>query len=167
MIQSERMNISFFRRFLVFTLSFWVGTILSVSALTFFHVVSEVVFIFHSHFGGWLLDGLRYYVFPIALAEMFRSPLMGILFAWLGSSHWNQAAIIRFGIVCGAASYVVAWLLNLLGHMSWSMAPYFQQPLAMYMMLGLPVALILLSRFNAAWNLSINSPETDPSTHSE
>ncbi|HEY0256544.1 MAG TPA: hypothetical protein VGC39_03795 [Candidatus Methylacidiphilales bacterium] len=140
------MKISFWQRFLAFTLSFWGGIVV---ALFLLKAVNAFCFSPY-HFWAWFLDEIHYDVFPVALAELFRSPIMGLLFALLGSRKFNLRALIRFGAVCGGASYIVADAFNLAGFASWNLAPYFRQPLVVeYIILGLPIVLILLSRFEA------------------
>jgi hypothetical protein len=137
------MKISFFLRFCVFTLSFWGGIVGSIFLLT---AINAACF-FPRHFWLWFLDGIRYDLLPVAVAEMLRSPVMGLLFAWLGSHDLSRSGIIRFGAACGAASYAVASVVNLASFASWDLASYLRQPVAEYIILGLPIALILLSRF--------------------
>ena len=137
------MKLSFFPRLLVFALSFWGGTVSAIFLLT---AINAACF-FPRHFWPWFLDGIRFDLLPVALAEMFRSPVMGLLFAWLGSPDLSRSGMIRFGVVCGAVSYAVAGVINLASFAPWSLAPYLRQPVAEYIILGLPVVLILLSRF--------------------
>ena len=139
------MKTSFFPRFLTFTLSFWCGVVISVFLLTAINAAS----FFHGHFWLWFANGIRYNLLPVAMAEIFRSPLMGLLFALLGSRDLGRPDTIRLGSVFGAASYAIANVFTLAGFASWSLAPYFRQPMAEYIILGLPIALILLSRFSS------------------
>ncbi len=141
------MKTSFFSRFLDFTLAFYAGSVAAVFVLT---VVKTATFFPH-HFWAWLLDWIRYDVFPIALAELFRSPLMGLLFALLGTRWLDRSSTIKFGLACGAFSYAVAYFFSVLGSTGGALAHVvINLNLIEYFMLGLPVAIILLSRFFSA-----------------
>ena len=74
---------------------------------------------------------------------------MGLLFAFLGKRNFNYSALIRFGVFCGAAPYLLGDGVNLLSHANWNFGPYLRQPVAEFIILGLPVVLILISRFFA------------------
>jgi hypothetical protein len=133
---------SFLFRFLVFSPAFCLGSVASVSVLT---VVKTAVFFSHD-FGSWLISWIEADVFPIALAELFRSPVMGLLFALLGT-HWvERSSIIKFGFACGAFSYAVAYFFSVLGGTGGVVAQCVTSVnLIEYFLLGLPIALVLLS----------------------
>jgi hypothetical protein len=153
------MKTSFFPRFLAFSGAFWSGTLASIFLLT---AINAICF-FPQHFWPWFLDGIHYDLLPVAGAEMFRSPIMGLLFAWLGNPRFSLRTLMRFGAVCGASSYAVADACNLAGFASWSLAPYFRQPGAEHIILGLPVVLIILSRFSSC-SQTLFGREENPSS---
>lgn len=137
------MNLSFPWRFLLFTCAFWSGAVLSIVLIT----ATSRAGSYHVHYWPWFLSGLRENLFPIVLSELFRSPFMGLLFALLGRRYTQKRSIIRFGIVCGLASYILADAFKLMGESSWRWALYFRGISVESVVLGTPILLILLSRF--------------------
>jgi hypothetical protein len=138
------MKPSFVSRFLAFTVAFYVGSLVSVFILT---VVKTAVF-FQHHFWSWLLEWIQGDVFPVALAELFRSPLMGLLFALLGIRWLNRSAAVRFGVACGAFSYAVAYFFSIVGSTGGAMAHAVANfNLIEYFLLGLPIGLVFMARF--------------------
>jgi hypothetical protein len=144
------MKTSFFSRFLAFSLAFYGGSVAAVFVLT---VVKTAVF-FQHHFWSWLFRCIKGDVFPIALAELFRSPIMGLLFALLGTRRLAPSSTIKFGIACGAFSYAAAFFFSILGSTRGTLAQSVTSlNLIEYSLLGLPVGLVLLSRFFTARNI--------------
>jgi hypothetical protein len=144
------MNASFVSRFLAFSLAFYVGSVAAIFVLT---VVKWAVF-FQHHSWSWLLGLMRYDVVPVALAELYRSPIMGLFFALLGARGLAPSSTIKFGMACGAFSYAIAFLFTMIRS---TPGPIAQAVIALNLiecsLLGLPVALVLLSHFFAARNI--------------
>jgi len=107
------MKTSFFSRFLGFTLAFYTGSVVTIFILT---LVKTATF-FQVHFWSWLFEWIKDDVFPIALAELFRSPVMGLLFALLGSRWFAPSSTIKYGVACGAFSYAVTYFFTILNGM--------------------------------------------------
>ena len=144
------MKTSFISRFVSFSVSFYVGSVVAIFILT---VVKTATF-FQHHFWSWLLDWIRFDVFPVAIAELFRSPIMGLLFALFGARWLAPSTTIKFGLVCGVFSYAVAYFFSVLGSTHGSLAQtVVDYNLIEYFLLGLPIALILLSRLFAGQNI--------------
>jgi hypothetical protein len=136
----EETQASFFARFLAFTATFWSGAVSAFAIL----ILIEQAFFFHGPFWPVLLGDIRGGLIPVAIAELFRSPVMGFLFAFLGRRQLNLRTVSRFGATCGALAYAGADILILSGR-----TDHVQVPLTEYANLGLPVILILLSRFRS------------------
>jgi hypothetical protein len=137
------MRASFYSRFLWFTLAFYAGCVATVFFLT---IVRTGIF-FQVHFWTWLWAWIKGDVFPVALAELFRSPLMGLLFSFLGPSKHDRSWILKFGLACGAFSYAIADFFSVIGSSRGSHAEFVtNHNLIEYSLLGLPIAFVLLSR---------------------
>jgi len=135
---------SFLRRFGLLTLGLYLGAVLCVFVLT----IVKIVCFFPYHFWHWLYYWSRYDVLPVALAELLRSPVMGLLFALLGARHLTPRGIFRFGAVCGMLAYATAHFISLLASTGRPYSTIIQDwGLIQAATLGLPVVLILLSRF--------------------
>ena len=138
------MKTSFISRFLGFSLAFYVGGVAAVFVLT---IVKTAVF-FPVHFWRWLIEWMGADVLPVALAELFRSPIMGLLFALLGTRCLAPSSTVKFGVACGAFSYAIAYFFSILGSTHGTLAQAVTNlNLTEYTVLGLPVGLVLLSRF--------------------
>ena len=142
------MKPSFLARFLGFSVAFYVGSVVGVLVLT---VVKTAVF-FQHHFWSWILGWIKDDVFPIAVKELFRSPIMGLLFALLGARGMAPSSTLKFGAVCGAFSYATAYFFTILRSTGSLPQLYFRFNLIEYSLLGVPVLLILLSRFYSVKN---------------
>jgi hypothetical protein len=152
------MKTSFFPRFLAFSGAFYGGCVVCVFLLT---VVKTATFFQHD-FWLWLLSWIKGDVFPIALAELFRSPLMGLLFAWRGSRLFTRREIVTFGIACGAFSYAVGYFFSVLAGTGGALARAVDDfSLTEGAILGLPIVLILLSRFDGLRRLKRDPGTTD------
>ena len=144
------MKVSFFSRFLAFSLAFYVGSVVTVFILT---VVKTATFC-RDDFWSWLFIWIKLEVFPVAFAELFCSPIMGLLFALLGARWLAPSSTIKFGVACGAFSYAVFYFFGILGSIGGILAQAVSSlNLIEYSLLGLPVALVLLSRFFTAKNI--------------
>ena len=152
------MKLSFLSRFLAFTVAFYAG---AVGAVFILEIVKTAAFLPHG-FWSWLSAGIKGNVFPIALAELFRSPVMGLLFALLGPRWLERSATIKFAVACGAFSYAIAFFFSILGSMRGSFAPLVTNHyLIECSLLGLPVGLVLLSPFlPGGWSGSNEKPGT-------
>jgi hypothetical protein len=138
------MKNSFFPRFLAFSGAFYGGSVITIFLLT---VVKTAVF-FPAHFWSWIHEWMGADVLPVALAELFRSPLMGLWFAWVGSRHFGRREIMTFGIACGAFSYAVGYFFSILSSTGGILAQsVISLNLTEYFLLGVPVGLGFLSRF--------------------
>ena len=139
------MKTSFFSRFLAFGLAFYVGGVVATFILT---VVKTASFFRHD-FWSWVLACIKTDVFPIALAELFRSPILGLLFALFGTRWLDRPSTLKFGFACGAFSYAVAYFFSFLGSTGGALAQSVSDfSLIEYTLLGLPVVLVLLPRFD-------------------
>jgi hypothetical protein len=138
------MKITFLSRFLGFTLAFYTGTILSVFILT---VVKTAAFFPHE-FLPWLWSQMKSDFFPFVIAELVRSPLMGFLFALVGPRWNSKISTVKFGVWCGAFACAFAFFFGMLGN---SGSPFGRMILGTnlieYFLLGLPVVLVLVSRW--------------------
>ena len=143
------MKPSFFSRFLAFSLAFYIGSVAAVFVLT---IVKWAVF-FQHHSISWLLSLITYDLIPVALAELLRSPIMGLFFALIGARWLARSSTIKLGIACGAFSYVIAYFFTVLRSAPGTLAQFVASlNLIEYSLLGLPVLLIVLSRFFTARN---------------
>ncbi len=144
------MKTSFFSRFLTFTLAFYAANIIAIGVLT---LIQAEVFFSHD-FWRWLLSSIRLDVGPAALAELFRSPLMGLLFALLGPRTPDRSFIVKLAIGCGAFSYAVAFFISLAGNIPGQVAVSATTfGLIELSELGLPFAAILLARLFVPRNI--------------
>ena len=144
------MKTSFFSRFVSFSVAFYVGSVVAVFILT---IVKTATY-FQHHFWPWLLSWMIGDVVPITIAELFRSPVMGLLFALLGARWLSRNTTIKFGLACGAFSYAVAYFFSVLGGNRGTLAQtVIDYNLIEYFLLGLPVGLVLLSRLFAVQNV--------------
>ena len=137
------MKSSFFLRFLLFSLAFYGGRIVVVFLLT----VIKTAFFYNAHFWSALLDWIRFDVLPVAVKELFRSPVMGFQFASLGTRHLVRREIISFGAKCGISGYALAFVFSILaGKGEWLRQIISDFNLISIPLLGLPVVLILWPR---------------------
>ena len=93
---------------------------------------------------------------------------MGLLFAWLGSRHLSRREIMTYGIACGTLSYTVVYFFTILSSTGGTLAQAVDDfNVTEYVILGLPIVLILLSRFDSFWQLKGNPSMPHCSTKSE
>jgi hypothetical protein len=137
------MKPSFFPRFLLFSVAFYAGCVVVVFLLT---VVKTAVF-YNLHFWSALLDWTRFDVLPVAVNEFVRSPVLGLLFAWLGSRTLNRREIMSFAAKCGILAYGLAFVFTVLATKSETLRQIISDfDLIQIGLLGLPIVLILWSR---------------------
>ena len=161
MTEKELRPPGFFWRLFVFTIAFYAGAVLCVTLLT---VIKTAVF-FNSHFWSALLDWVRFDVLPIALTELVRSPILGLIFAAVGTRKTSLIKIRKSGATCGVITYAAGYFLTILGSDDAAIRQVISDfglvDVALY---ALPVLLILLSRFNIFGRKEADSAEEDGQT---
>ncbi len=148
----EQLRLSFVSRFCRFTVSFYIG---SVGAIIFLITIQTAVFK-HPGFWSWWKNAMRFDVFPVAIAELLRSPLMGLFFALLGARGLVRASVFKLVLGSGAFCYALAFFFVMLGNIPGEIAVLpGTSDLIEVSEIGLPIIVVLASRWFVAKNTTL------------
>jgi hypothetical protein len=132
----------FLQRTLLYATGLFVGCTLCVSIIT----VAQKYTVSTPKVWPYVLDWFRFWVWPVMVAEMIRSPLAGLFYALLGPARYTRSRILGFGATCGLVAYGFAYFFSVVA----GRGPEMRQIVSGWNLiqgstLGVPLILILIA----------------------